>query len=178
MSIDPTNSDPSDPNPGIEIDCTTYTEILRNLIDTMRTTDFSNEIGGLSFIMGVVNDIYDPATNERSLDRSSDMVTGLSLLLLMTLAESGEPNGVALRVADLLEETTDEMGPTISMPAFDREVFEQMVEVSECVTLTMEELIERSDLPLEEIVTLSTDLARLDNVDDVESLFRQIDGEQ
>ncbi len=177
MSIEPANGDPSDPNQGTEIDCTAYTEILRHLIDTMRTTDFSNEIGGLSFIMQVVNDIYDPETNERSINRSSDMVTGLSLLVLMTLAESGEPNEVARRVAELLEDTTDEMGPTISMPMFDQDVFEQMVDVSECVTLTMEELIERSDLPLEEIVTLSTDLARLDTVDDVESLFRQIDGE-
>ena len=177
MSIDSNNTDPSEPNPGDEIDCTTYAEILRNLVETMRTTDFSSEIGGLSFIVQVVNNIYDSATNERSLDRSSDMVTGLSLLILMTLAESGEPNEVARRVADLLEETTDDMGPTLTMPAFDREMFEQMVEVSECVTMTMEELIENSDLPLEEIVTLSTDLARLDTVDDVESLFRQIDGE-
>lgn len=177
MSIEPANGDPSNPNQGTEIDSTTYTETLRHLIDTMRMTDFSNEVGGLSFIMQVVNDIYDPETKERSIDRSSDMVTGLSLLVLMALAESGEPNEVARRVADLLEETTDEMGPTISMPVFDREVFEQMVEASECVTLTMEGLIERSDLPLEEIVTLSTDLARLDDVDDIESLFRQIDGE-
>lgn len=69
--------------------------------------------------MRVVNDTYDSATNEHSIDCGSDMLTDLSLLTTMTLAESGEPNAVARRVVNLSEEMIDETGPTLTMPVVE-----------------------------------------------------------
>ena len=177
MSIDPANSDPSDPNQGSEIDCTTYTEILRGLSTSLRSSDFSTQTGGLSFIMETVDQTFCNHSNQRSLERTSEMVSALAYLVLILLGHHEDPNDLAAQVADALEEGADEMVPIPPIRNIDQLEFEVAIDGFQDVIMSFDELVERMELPLEDFVALTQDLALLETVEDVESLFRQIDGE-
>ena len=160
-----------------EVDCSLYKEILQSVAESLRSPDFTSLVGGITFIMDVTTQTYCEQTNQRSLDRSTEMVTVLSYLVLTLLDQHNDPNAIARELARVVDEEAIDIPATLEVPDIFNMDFEVCVEGCESMIMSFDELVESMELPLEDFVALSQDLARLDNAEDIESLFRQIDGE-
>ena len=164
-----------DPNGWNQVDCTSYADVLLDLSRSLRAHDFSSFVGQISFVMDANNLTFEEETNQRSIERSSDVVMGLAYMVLQLLEGSENPDLAADQLADSLEEGAKEMPPTLQVPDLAHVSFEVSIEGEHCVTMSLDEFVERMDFTLEDFAALTRDLSLLDNCEDVDDIFMQID---
>lgn len=159
-----------------EVDCVLYQEILRSLAEILRKSDFTSYVGGISFLMDLTNETYCDQTNQKSLERSTELVTALSYVVLTLLDQHDDPNVTAEEVARIVDEAAREMPATLEIPDIAHMEFQVCMDGSEGVVMSFDELVDRLELPVDDFVLLTQDLSLLESGTDVETIFRQVDG--
>jgi hypothetical protein len=162
---------PHNPSSPLDSDATVYKEVLQKIADVLRSTDFTTYLGGITFVMELVNETYERESNVRTVERSSDVVTALSYLVLLLLEQMDDPNEMAKLMGQRVEQEVQEYSDPTALNVIPQDEFSEMLASNPHYTMSLEEFFEIMDLPSEEMFSLMNDMIKLNTVDDVESLF-------
>ena len=167
------NNNPNEslqPDENSSQDPTAYELILRDIAELLRNTDFSADFGAVLFLAGSMENIYDPETQDRTVDRCCEVLTAMTLLLIELLEQFEDPNEWALFLADRADIQADEYSAMPKPEPIPNEEFQELLATNAHCTMSLEEFFQILELPGDERDSVIRDMIGLEEISDVSAL--------
>lgn len=170
MNSNPSQDDSSNQNQDSESENAEIAKILHASAEILRTTDFTDDLSNVSFLVRTMELTYEIDSNTQTVERSGDVATAMMVLILELLELTEDPNESARLLAEKADLQAEEFA-SMSMPrVVPDEEFQELLGTHAHCTMSLDEFFALLDLPQEEMNTLINDMIAIQDLNDVSAL--------
>lgn len=152
-------------------------QILRASAEILRTTDFTDDLSNVSFLVRAMELTYEVDSNTRTVERSGDVATAMMILALELLGLTEDPNESARLLAEKADLQADEFASMSQPRVVPDEEFQEILETHAHCTMPLDEFFDLLNLPHDEMHTFIDDMIAIQDVHDISALTERNDSD-
>lgn len=115
-----------------------FEQILRASAEILRTTDFTDDLSNVSFLVRTMELTYEVDSNTRTVGRSGDVATAMMVLALELLGLTEDPNESARLLAEKADLQADEFASMSQPRVVPDEEFQEILETHAHCTMPLD----------------------------------------
>ena len=177
MNSNPSQDDSSYPSQDSGSENSDFEQILRASAEILRTTDFTDDLSNVSFLVRTMELTYEVDSNTRTVGRSGDVATAKMVLALELLGLTEDPNESARLLAEKADLQADEFASMSQPRVVPDEEFQEILETHAHCTMPLDEFFDLLNLPHDEMHTLINDMIAIKDIYDVSALTERNDSD-